>query len=167
MITFTGLMLIVVSLFATAGTIYKKVNQDGSVSYSDQPFPGSQIVEVTVRQQTQLPTVRSSIRSSSNKPVLTDYAISIQSPISEQTIRNNSGDLTIMVQTTPAANPKLRVQILVNNTPYLKPSQGTVFKLKNIDRGELKIKAQLLSTSGQVLATSSETLVYLHRATAR
>ena len=153
-----------------AGTIYKKVNKDGSTEYSDQPFNGAKPVEITISNPTQLPSLPP--QQHSNTPpespaIQTDYTISIQSPASQQSIRSNNGDLTIMVQTTPELTAKLKIQLFINNVPYGEPSQQTVFNVKNIDRGEVKIKAQLLTSLGNVLATSSEAIVYLHRATVR
>lgn len=164
------IVLIFIALLGsvTAGTLYKKVNKDGSVEYSDQPFTGAKPVEFTINNQTQLPPLRRQQDSGRHtNSQATDYAISIQSPSPQQSIRSNSGDLTIMVQTTPALTRGLLVQLFINNAPHGKPSQHTVFKVKNIDRGEVKIKAQLITSYGNVLASSPEAIVYLHRATVR
>ena len=165
---FTAIALLFISLCVSADTIYKKVNQDGSVAYSDQPFAGAQAINVTISKQTQLPTTHSLSNRHTTKSAhnaLPAYAIGITSPLNGQTVRNNNGELTIMVQTTPQFDDNYLIQIFINNTPHSEPSQLTVFKLKNIDRGEIKIKVQLLTIDGNILATSPETLVYLHRAT--
>lgn len=168
----TSVLILLTMLLATAlaGTLYKKTNADGSVEYSDKPFAGATAVETQQSNQASLPALpRPDNQTESRQDPLPDstlsqdYAISIQSPVSQQSIRSNNGDLTIMVQTTPKLTPALKVQLLINNSPYGQPSQDTVFKLKNLDRGQVKIKAQLIDNNGNVLATSSEAIVYLLR----
>jgi hypothetical protein len=92
-------------------------------------------------------------------------SINILTPSNGDTVRSNGGNLTIMVQKQLAGEKQYLTQLFINDKPYLKPFKGTVLKAENLDRGIIKIKAQLQNRSGNVLATSSETVVYMHRAT--
>ncbi|NRA71787.1 MAG: hypothetical protein HRU24_12250, partial [Gammaproteobacteria bacterium] len=140
---------------ANANTVYKKINQDGSVQYSDLPFPGAIAITIKQSNQTTLPAVHfKPDTSSANNVTKANYQLKISSPESGATIRNNSGDFTIMVQTTASLSPSINFQLFLNNTPYGEASEDTVFKLKNIDRGEIKIKVQLQDNNGNLLATS-------------
>jgi len=156
-----------------AGTVYKKTNSDGSISYADQPFTGAVATEVKLKNNTPLPkltttpNISASTSSSLQSVVAQSHAIAITRPQHQQTVRANDGQLTIVVQATPRPSKNLKIQLFINNSPYDQPSQHTVFNLKNIDRGEVRIKAQLLNKLGNILATSQETVVYLHRATVK
>ncbi len=152
-----------------AGTIYKKVNKNGSVEYSDKPFPGAKkIILKDINSQTTLPQYtppKSTTGDSKKRDKQRDKNanISITSPVHGDTIRNNEGNFTVLVQKQGKKAKRYKTQILINGTPQGEPTQASVIKLKNIDRGELKIKAQLISSSGKILATTKETVVYLHR----
>jgi hypothetical protein len=166
----TSIVLVIITCYinAAAQTVYKKINTDGSVEYSDQAFAGASAIQITGQNQTQLPAPSAPVNFTKDPAATTlvptpNYAIAIQAPQSGQSVRNNSGNLTIVVQTTPKLGKKLKVQLLINNSPLGEPKQQTVFKVKNINRGEVKIKTQLLNSLGNILATSSETVVYLHR----
>jgi len=163
-------LVIACTLFAAlinAGTVYKKVSKDGSVQYSDKPFPGA--VELKLKDidaQNTLPRFIASTSSitKSNKATGNKKAeITIISPIHGDTIRNNQGDLTVLVQKKGAKNKSYKTRVLINDSTVTKPTQSTVIEVKNLDRGEQKIKVQLISSSGKILATSKETVVYLHR----
>ena len=150
---------------ANAKTVYKKTNTDGSVQYSDLPFPDAIAITIKQSNQTTLPAVNFKPNTTSaNNVTKANYQLQISSPENGATIRNNNGDFTIMVQTTTSLSPSINFQLFLNNTPYGEPSQETVFKLKNIDSGEIKIKVQLQDNSGNLLAASPETVIYLHRA---
>lgn len=155
------------AMLLQAATVYKKVNKDGSVEYSDKPFSGAKkVVLKDMDSQSTLPRYtppRSTSTKSKNTPRNQDAKISITSPINGDTIRNNEGNITVLVQKQGKKSKSYKTQILVNGTAVGKPTQASVISLKNIDRGELKIKAQLISSSGKILASTKETVVYLHR----
>lgn len=163
---FVGLLLVCYVAIGTevsAFTVYKKVNKDGTVVYSDKPFPGAKKVNlppINTRKTQPLPT-----------PIVTEKVpekevatITILSPTNGDSIRSNAGELTVTVGTTHAADNRYKIQLLINDKPYGVPVQTTTFTLKELDRGIIKIKAQLQGRRGKVLATSSETVVYMHKA---
>lgn len=159
-------LVLALSLPVSAFTVYKKVNKDGSVSYSDKAYPGSIKIQLppinTQDPQVKQPVIESTITKSNEK---VSASIDIITPSNGDTVRNNAGNLTIMVQKRLSDKKQYLTQLLINDKPYLKPFKGTVFKMKNVDPGIINIKAQLQNRSGNVLATSSETVVYMHRAT--
>jgi len=150
-----------------AGTVYKKVNKDGSVEYSDVPFTGASEVKLKdIDQQNTLPAFKRP-PSLTNKPTRKSSAakpdVHIVSPLNGDTLRDNEGNITIVVQKEGKEKKKYKTQILINGAPVGKPTQASVISIKNISRGEIKIKAQLLSRTGKILATTPETVVYMHR----
>jgi len=151
---------------ANAYTVYKKVNKDGSVQYSDKPFPGAIKVKLPpVNTQDPIikqPDFEPPTNQAQDKKV--NASIDIITPNNGDSVRDNAGNLTIMVQKQLPDKKTYLTQLLINDRPYSKPFKGTVLKVKNMDRGIIKIKVQLQNSSGNVLATSSETVVYMHRA---
>ncbi|MGL4957377.1 MAG: hypothetical protein ACRC49_00035, partial [Plesiomonas sp.] len=89
--------------------------------------------------------------------------IAILSPIDEQTVRNNSGDIDVTVMVVPKLTESQTVQLLLDGNPSGSPTRSIQQQLKNIDRGSHQVSAQLLD-KGQVVATAPAVTVYLHRA---
>lgn len=162
----TGILLMTATCYhsAIAQTVYKKVNKDGSVQYSDLPFPGAETITIKKSTQTTLPSVNFKPKFSQPELAKINHSVQIISPQNGETIRNNSGNFTIMVQTTAMLSSDLKLQLFLNNIPFGEPSEDIVFKVKNVDRGEIKIKYQLQDSYGNILATSPMTVVFLHRA---
>lgn len=151
-------------IYAQAFTVYKKVNKDGTITYSDKPFPGSvkaKLPPINTQdpQRIQPPNLPEVV----NTPPKQIISIDILSPTNGDSVRSNEGKLTIMVQKQQPAGKKYLTQLIINGEDYKKPIKGTVFKVKNLDRGIIKLKAKLLTRSGKILATSSETVVYMHK----
>jgi len=167
MIKFLITLLIVIVVFPVdAYTVYKKVNENGKIEYSDKPFPGAFEVKLPPVNSQDAPPLLPPIESSPTPESLTvKPEINIVSPNNGDSIRSNPGELTIMVQTTVPDDQQYFSQLIINNKPYLKPFEGTVLQLKNLDRGIINIKVQLQSSVGNVLATSKEIVVYMHKAT--
>nr|BAB11928.1 unnamed protein product [Shewanella violacea] len=91
------------SLF-TQATVYKWVDADGKIHYSDQPIKNSETVEFKSNTQNQIKLHTSKAKSSTadeNQQSLTQYDLSITSPSEEETIRDNQGKITIMARISP------------------------------------------------------------------
>lgn len=163
---FVGLLLIcyvIISNQVSAFTVYKKVNKDGTVVYSDKPFPGATKVNlppINTRKTQPLPAP-----VISEKPPEREVAsIAILSPNNGDSIRSNGGELTVTIGVTAPSDHNYKIQLLINDKPHGPAVVNNTFTLKELDRGIIKIKAQLQGRRGKVLATSSETVVYMHKA---
>ena len=149
-----------------AYTVYKKINENGKIEYSDKPFPGALAATLPPVNSQDAPPLLPTIASyTTTEPVPITPTISIVSPSNGDSIRSNPGEFTIMVQKEVPDDNSYLTQVLINNQPYLEPFEGTVLQVKNMDRGIIKIKVQLQSSLGNVLATSKEIIVYMHKAT--
>lgn len=158
-------LLLCLTLSASAFTVYKKVNKDGTVTYSDKPFPGAQKVTLPPANPQTTPAIpeQAPNQPTKEKPVKAKLAIEILSPTNGDSIRNNAGELTIMVQAQYPPKKRYVIQLLINDKPYGKASKKTKFELKELDRGIINIKAQLQTRHGKILAVSKETVVYMHK----
>ncbi|MGB1298693.1 MAG: DUF4124 domain-containing protein [Psychrobium sp.] len=157
------IILLSLALTASAFTVYKKVNKDGTVTYSDKPFPGAK--------KAKLPPINTRATQPISKPIEAEKpkkrevaSIVILSPTNGDSIRSNGGELTIRVEATHKPDKDYVVQLMLNDKPHGKATKNTEFKLKELDRGIIKIKALLQTRRGKVLAVSDETVVYMHKA---
>jgi hypothetical protein len=145
--------------------IYKIVNSDGTVTYTDKP--ASQAQPMAFDDKT-LNVVNAAKAPVLPPPVPTkakpQYRVSIVSPQPEATVRNNLGEVTISAKQlgTPKA-PLFR--LVFDGAPYKSNSSG-LFKLKGIHRGAHTFKIELTNNTGKTLASSPTQTLYLHQASA-
>ncbi|MCG7533013.1 DUF4124 domain-containing protein [Psychrobium sp. MM17-31] len=158
-----AIILLSLTLTVSAFTVYKKVNKDGTVTYSDKPFPGAK--------KAKLPPINTRATQPIPKPIEVEKPekkavanITVLSPTNGDSIRSNAGELNIRIGATHDAVDDYLIQLLINEKPYGKPTKNTTFALKELDRGIIKIKALLQTRRGKVLAASDETVVYMHKA---
>jgi hypothetical protein len=165
-------LLLLVSMVAGSVVVYKKVNEDGSVTYSDVPSDGAKQLVLTQHNTAVMPSSQTS--PASNKQlklpaptkrsiIVKSYSIRILSPTPGQTIRSNNGVLDIETKLAPEVAG--RYELLLNDT--LHTSQGSPkFHLENISRGEHRFQVRFVDNSGKILALTPMQTVFLHRASA-
>jgi hypothetical protein len=155
---------LVLSTSVHAGKIYKTVNEDGTISYSDQPTPGA--VEVNFASNTttivQNPTLKTKQLKiiKQKKPV--EYELSITSPAIDETIRNTMGNVTISALVTPNAPGYYELSL---HEQKLRSTSGT-FLVKDLPRGEYSYQINFVSTSGKVIASSAVRRFFMHKPSA-
>lgn len=164
----TGLNLLIPPVIH-ASTIYSWVDNDGVVHFSDQPTP-----QATIYRFNSLPsTVSAASIASESKPeessppppppeVITPASVRLLAPVHEQTIRDNSGIISISAIANRNLNKGHRMQLLLDGQTYHQPQTNSTWRLTNIDRGSHQLQIQLLK-DGKVIALSKRITVFLHR----
>lgn len=151
------------SHFVNADTVYKKIQKNGTVEYSDKL--SSKAVKVNLPPaNVQLFVVPEIASTLPKNPSRLTPQIKIISPKNNASIRSNGGEFSVVVKENKPTTQSYLVQLFINGDPYSTPQKEFVFKLKNIDRGAIKISVQLQSTDGDVLANSQEITLYIHKA---
>lgn len=147
--------------------VYKWIDKDGKIHYSDKPITNSEVVEFKSNTQNQI-TIQAPKSSASDKEEQikpsTQYTMSILTPKEDETIRDNNGDITIMATITPDLKPKHLLVILMDDKVIGPPQETPIFSLKNIDRGEHSFVIKAVAQNGKQLATTPPRKIFLHRA---
>lgn len=154
--------------FHAQAVVYKWVDENGNVHYSDTPVEGA--IEVELKENTHNNVVlppAPKLNPTTPEAVNVSYSMQIESPAAEATVRNNNGDFTVSASISPKPPLTTRYQLLLDGSPHGTPQDGPWFQLRGIDRGEHSIQVQALNGSGKVLATTASRIIYLHRAIAR
>ncbi|GAA0812238.1 DUF4124 domain-containing protein [Colwellia asteriadis] len=151
--------------YSATTKIYVWRNEQGALVFSDTPHPGAEEVK-----KTQSNIVNSSgieTKELDIKPeVITEtYSLVIKSPQDNATIRDNTGSLYVSGAVIPKFKLGYTVQLYLDNKPHQKPQKTAIFSLQNVDRGEHKIKMELLDDKGKIIASSKPVTFYMHRAT--
>lgn len=147
-----------------ADSMYKSIDANGNVTYSDTPS-GKKIEPVDLPQINTTPAVETGrhVRSAP-EPESPRYSISITSPQQEAQVLPGQRTLNISTEISPEASRGYTTQLLLNGTPYGPAQQGNNFSISEITRGEHQIAAVLRNEKGRVIARSNNVTVYVLRA---
>jgi len=150
------LPLVLVFACATASAqVFKRVDPDGKVYFSDQPGPDAQQIEVAPAQTISLPPVPRQAETSGEQdqagPVYT--AFSIVSPTSEQAIRANDGNVVVQLSLQPELRSGHTITLTVDGEDgeAIKSGRGMSIALSNLSRGRHSVEAVVVDDAGKVL----------------
>jgi hypothetical protein len=164
------LCLLLLCISVSAQVVYKTVRADGSVVYSDIASKGAVPVDLLSTNTVVVPALSKMPRQTVSqkqrvKKVISElqYIVSILSPAAEQTLRDNSGTVTITVNVSPKKSGKLQ---LIFDNKLFRTQSNRQFQLESVNRGAHTIKVNLLDNSGKILASSKQQTFYLQKASA-
>jgi hypothetical protein len=157
---------------ATADKIYKTVDKDGNVAYTDvAPKDRSSAIEISTGNNYTPPTTDTPVAATppqtsedGDEAGARYTGISIVSPGNDAAVRENSGNLSVALQIEPnydSASGHI-VQLIMDGS-LVQSGPSTSFTLSNIDRGTHILTAQLVDTQGQVLAATPPTTFHMQR----
>ena len=149
--------------------IYKAIDSQGNVIYSDRPIPGSRPVDLPPSQ-----TVTSSppqaqnggqsqeqLQVQVNNPFVYKE-ISIANLTDQQTFWNTP-EIPVTVNIVPGLQQNDRVQLVLDGTVYGQPSDAPQFTLAQLPRGTHTLQAQVINPAGQVIAQSPTITIFIHQ----
>lgn len=143
--------------FATAAAIYKSVDENGNVTFSDEPSPGAKKIE-----KKEIPTVPSTAPEADfgddegevEEAATGRYeSIAIVSPEHDTAIRENAGNLSVSVALEPALAATHEVVLFMDGQEAAR-SKSPVFQFSNVDRGTHTLTAAVVDSDGNVLIRS-------------
>jgi hypothetical protein len=148
--------------------IYKWVDKNGNVHYSDEEVDGSEQVKLTKGNSyapVETTTAQPSAQEKIEAPTYT--AISITKPSLNETIRDNNGNIAVAIDLAPALRPGNSITLFMDDKELLKGKTQTGFTLNNVDRGSHTLRASVVDKNGAVLISSKSVIFHLHRAIIR
>lgn len=161
-------VLLIFPLICSA-KLYKWVDENGEVVYSDQP-PLNDAPELKLPPLQTTPAVKPKpkpvAKEEIKEPEKVGYtSFSISSPAHEETIRNSEGNITVSFAVNPALNIKAGdyINIKVNGNLFRTNISSTSAKLKHLNRGANDIQAELYDKTGKLLKSSDTVTVFVHR----
>lgn len=169
------LTLLLCSIFTSSAVaeMYKWVDQDGNISYSDQPpFKGAQKLDapaLTTVPPANVPEKKPEPSAADNKAKdkkTPSYTyLKITAPEDDATIRNNEGNFSLSITIKPALNTKLGhyLSVLMDGKTVQDKIYVNSASLNNIDRGTHRISVAVKNDKGKILHKSKGITVHLHR----
>jgi len=147
--------------------VYKIVDEQGRVTYTDQIPPDDQKHE-----KVELESINIQPPVEPREPVFVpnnrseeqvDYFLALTSPANETHVPPGQRNLRLAAQVDPALEAGHRIQFLMNGQPLGQAGQATSHLIEEIHRGEHRLGVRILDEEGRVLATSEPVTVYVHR----
>ncbi|APE30639.1 DUF4124 domain-containing protein [Halomonas aestuarii] len=166
-----------VSLAAHAQTIYRTIDAQGNVVFTDNPEGGGE--EVTLDPLTVVPSPsepagmapevqggQGSVGTASpGQPFMPYDSFSILSPGQEETLPTGAaGNVQVTLGIQPDLREDHRVRLLVDGRISQSAMNTDTFLLNNLPRGEHVLQAELLDASGAVRHRTSPVTLYVQRA---
>ena len=151
-----------------ASKVYTWIDEKGNRMYSDTPRDGAEELKIQKSTEYTPPTVASPWQSTppevDKKAAYTNF--SVISPANDATIRNNQGAFQVAFAIQPQLMPGHQI-VLLQNGVEVQRGRTPILSLMNIDRGSHSISGQIVTDTGDVIASSNSITVHLHRATIR
>ena len=162
--TLLGITL-VAPVHPNTAKIYVWRDEKGVLVFSDSPRAGAEEVKTKPGNIIQSSTsVDTEVLDITPQESIQKYEIAINTPKNNATIRDNTGSIYIGGGIKPRFKAGFEVQLILDGKPHDKPQKHSMFSLRDIDRGEHKIKMLLLDENGKIIAISESVTFYMHRA---
>ena len=151
-------LLSVVCTATLAATVYRWVDENGIVHYSDQPHENAQKVTIAAPQTYSAPHTNS---SASNKPQSrktesnTYSSCTIVQPTPDQTFQNVTS-VGVAAASEPAPHDGDQMVVTLDGSKVLNfPAGGGAYNIDPIDRGQHSVQVQVQDANGKTLCQSS------------
>ncbi len=162
----SAILFLLFSSMPALGTIYKTVDEQGNVVYTDVKPKNRSSEEVKLRPLTPLQTSdKQGVSSQASNSVPSRSLIKSASysyfeiidPANETTIRN-SGNFSVTVRLKPRLKPSHKVKLTMDGRTVGAPKRGLSFTLLNVDRGSHSLAAEVIDSQGSVVQSATSTV---------
>ena len=147
--------------------VYKTITPSGEVIYSDVKTRGAKQMNVPKPQVYTPPPLPAPVNpppeKEEDKAVYSSFII--DSPVNEETIRDNLGNITLLLTLEPEliAGQGHRIQYFLDGEPHGRSTVDTEKTFTNVERGEHQVSAVVVDSAGKTLIDTPPVTVFLHR----
>ncbi|MDX2320413.1 MAG: DUF4124 domain-containing protein [Moritella sp.] len=164
------LLVILLLSYPSISAIYQWTDEQGITHFSDDENKSESATEIDVQltppsieSLTQLRTApASAVNSTVTEQVLAPTSITINSPIDQQTLRSNSGEIAVSATLNATLPYGYTIRLLIDAVIHSEQIE-TQFNVTNVPIGSHQLQLQLTNNLGKVIASSELITVYLHR----
>jgi hypothetical protein len=154
---------------ALAGTVYKWVDENGVVHYSDQPHPNAQKIQLQEVQTYKAQPVENSParQSAAAEPTSATQSgyrgCAVIDPQDDQSFANVDS-LTVVVQTDPGLRQGDQIYVTYDGQPLNGSSAtGSRFTISPVDRGTHTLQAVVRDSTGTVVCQAPSVTFHVHQ----
>jgi hypothetical protein len=140
---------------AHSASVYRWVDENGVVHYSDQPHENAEKVQVQAPQTYKSQPAPRTAPTAPPAPPASTYQCAIVQPAPDDTF-SNAFSVATSVQVTPAPRDGDQAYLLLDGARVPNyPGTGGSYTISNIDRGQHTLQAVVLDGSGKMLCQSA------------
>jgi ribosomal protein L24 len=154
--------LLIISLFFTCSAqadVYKSVDEDGNVVFTDKPSPDAEKIIIKEVQTIEAPKVQTNKEAlpEAEEEKLVGYSkVAIIHPQNGTGIRANDGNITITTTVEPALDNETGDTLaLYMDNKLVSTGSSTKFSLNNVDRGTHNFSVAVVDKDGKELIRSA------------
>lgn len=151
------------------GPIYRIENNDGSVTYTDNPPANAKSAElklppINTRPALPIPEPEKSAQPDPDAQEEQPYSVSrIAQPTQNATIPPGQLDLVVQIDLKPMLQTGHLVKLYHNDQPVGKASASTSFSLTKLVRGKHQVWAEVIGSNGRVKTTTNTVVFHVKR----
>ncbi|HEX4388928.1 MAG TPA: DUF4124 domain-containing protein [Steroidobacteraceae bacterium] len=163
--TFLFTLMCLAAPLVLAATVYKWVDENGVVHYSDQPHPNAEKVQVQAVQTYKagaMPSGDSAAAAAAKAPKEGYAGCAVSDPADDQTYTNVDA-VTIAVRTDPALRPGDQIYIMLDGTLVNNGSAtGNSYTVSPVERGTHTVQAVEKNSEGGLMCQSPGITFHVH-----
>ncbi len=172
LLTLVLLLIIAPTLALGQSEVYKTVDENGNVVFTDNPSAGSksaQEVKIPPVNSAAPPPaiVRPAAPTSPQPEAAKKVSVSITSPAHEDVIPMGPGNFDVTAAVTPALKQGHQLQLLIDAEPWSEPQKSTLWSMTNVYHGSHILLVNVVDAEGQILTSSEPVTVHVIRTMAR
>ncbi|MDQ7017343.1 MAG: DUF4124 domain-containing protein [Gammaproteobacteria bacterium] len=159
-------LLLLLLSFNGQAALYKSIDDNGQVTYSDRPnlktdkpllLPSQNIIQ-SINSKTPSEADKTDT-SSQNKNY---QSLQILSPKNDSTLRSNNGEISLILQLEPKLQKQHQIRILLDGKE-VKLSHSLITIVPNVSRGQHNLSAQVIDAGQHILISSPAHTLHLQR----
>jgi hypothetical protein len=155
---------------AHSQTVYRVVQPDGTVEFTDNPPPGQAAQAIDVPPLNTVPLAGSPRDAfeepprQQSKPIYEH--VTITQPEQNGSLWGTGGQVKVDVEARPSLRPGDRVDLVMDGVS-VGGGRSTAFTLEQVDRGTHVLQAVIKDSAGKVMAQSNSVTFTIHQAAQR
>lgn len=164
------ILLVFIPALASAA-IYKKVDRNGEVTFTDIPqkgaveldVPKAQVYNEEVRQENSLSPKTS--EQNANE-LISDYQVRLLTPTNDEVVWPSDtgiGSLDVSIKVDPELKESNFIVYDIDGKPFYGPTRETSVNLQNIDRGTHILQVKIVNEQNKVLAETKPFTFHMKR----
>jgi hypothetical protein len=158
------LLALLIAAAAGATDVYRSVDANGQVHYSDQWRPGAEKIRIETEAPPASATVQAgrnpaaeagtNVRSPPGKPANRYESVEITRPAQQEVLWNIEGQLPVSVRVTPALQAGDSLRLFLDGNLREMPAGRTDLQLQEVHRGAHTLRAEVVNGAGAVMIAS-------------
>lgn len=150
--------------FSSLAELYKGLDEEGNVVYSDKPFNNSKQFtppSLTIMDATKVPA-KEEVTKETEQAAFKYTRFSITAPKNNEVIWNNP-QLMVSLKLTPGLNVAAghTTWLLMDGKPLVKKSRSLLLQIGRADRGEHKLQAQIRDKKGKIIKRTKSVTIHI------